>query len=133
VTISFFVIHLPRFIVTYILSTVAVQTLHHRGLESARTVKERLAARLRELRKARGWSQERLAEEASMHRTYLAGIERSLRNPSLENLNKLANALGVSIPQLFEPASQPQLARPAAVGNPRANKKAGRKVDSRSS
>jgi transcriptional regulator with XRE-family HTH domain len=36
-----------------------------------------------------------------MHRTYLAGIERALRNPSLENLVKLAKALGVTLPELF--------------------------------
>jgi transcriptional regulator with XRE-family HTH domain len=64
-------------------------------------VKHALAARLRELRKAKGWSQEKLAEEARMHRTYLAGIERSLRNPSLANIVKLANALETSLPELF--------------------------------
>jgi len=64
-------------------------------------VKRALALRLRQLRRAKGWSQEFLAEEAAMHRTYLAGIERSLRNPSLENLIKLANALGVSLAELF--------------------------------
>ena len=36
-----------------------------------------------------------------MHRTYLAGIERALRNPSLENLVKLANALGLTMAELF--------------------------------
>ena len=65
------------------------------------TVKRSLALRLRQLRRAKGWSQEALAEEADMHRTYLAGIERSLRNPSLENLAKLANALGISLAELF--------------------------------
>ena len=64
-------------------------------------MKQALAARLRELRHAKGWSQEALAERAEMHRTYLAGIERSLRNPSLENLIKLANGLGVSLSELF--------------------------------
>jgi transcriptional regulator with XRE-family HTH domain len=64
-------------------------------------VKEHLALQLRQLRREKGWSQEKLAEKASMHRTYLAGIERSLRNPSLENLIKLANALGVTLPELF--------------------------------
>ena len=57
-------------------------------MESAREIKQILAARLRELRHAKGWSQERLAEEADMHRTYLAGIERALRNPALENITK---------------------------------------------
>lgn len=64
-------------------------------------VKRSLALRVRELRRAKGWSQEALAEGADMHRTYLAGIERSLRNPSLENLVKLANALGLSLAELF--------------------------------
>ena len=39
-----------------------------------------------------------------MHRTYLAGIERALRNPSLENLVKLANALGLTVAELFSTA-----------------------------
>ena len=64
-------------------------------------VKQHLALQLRQLRREKGWSQEKLAEKASMHRTYLAGIERSLRNPSLENLIKLANALGVTLTELF--------------------------------
>lgn len=38
-----------------------------------------------------------------MHRTYLAGIERALRNPALGNLVKLANALGVRVAELFGP------------------------------
>ena len=40
-----------------------------------------LALRIRALRQGKGWSQERLAEEAEMHRTYLAGIEGAHRNP----------------------------------------------------
>jgi transcriptional regulator with XRE-family HTH domain len=61
-----------------------------------------------------------------MHRTYLAGIERSIRNPSLQNLVKLANALGVSIPRLFEGESQ--LAGSAAFGNPGAKGKTKRRI-----
>jgi transcriptional regulator with XRE-family HTH domain len=73
------------------------------SLVSHTNVKRALATRLRELRRSKGWSQERLAEAADMHRTYLAGIERSLRNPALENLVKLANALGVTMAELFSP------------------------------
>jgi transcriptional regulator with XRE-family HTH domain len=61
-----------------------------------------LAARIRGLRAAKGWSQERLAEEAGMHRTYLGGIETARRNPSLRNLIRIALALEVRIAQLFE-------------------------------
>ncbi|MGE3336020.1 MAG: helix-turn-helix domain-containing protein [Rhodospirillaceae bacterium] len=61
-----------------------------------------LAQKVRQLRTKKGWSQERLAEEAGIHRVYLAGIELGQRNPSLRNLENLAHALGVSLPKLFE-------------------------------
>ena len=70
-------------------------------MSSPARVKRALGDRLRELRREKKWSQEKLAEVADMHRTYLAGIERALRNPSLENLVKLANALGVTMSELF--------------------------------
>jgi transcriptional regulator with XRE-family HTH domain len=70
-------------------------------LVSPAQAKRALADRLRELRREKKWSQEKLAEEADMHRTYLAGIERALRNPALENLVKLANALEVTLAELF--------------------------------
>ena len=60
------------------------------------------AIRLRELRTARGVSQEKLAEQAGIHRTYLGGIELGLRNPSLRNVARIARALDVPIKQLFE-------------------------------
>ena len=58
--------------------------------------------RVRALRTARGWSQERLAEEAGMHRTYMWGIEQGARNPSLRHLSRLADALGIPLQTLFE-------------------------------
>jgi transcriptional regulator with XRE-family HTH domain len=61
-----------------------------------------LAQRIRHLRSKKGWTQERLAEEANIHRVYLAGIERGRRNPSLRNLENLSVALGISLPKLFE-------------------------------
>ena len=61
-----------------------------------------LALRIRKLRHDKGWSQERLAEEAQMHRTYLGGIEVARRNPSLRNLIRIAQALGVTMSGLFE-------------------------------
>jgi transcriptional regulator with XRE-family HTH domain len=59
------------------------------------------AIRVRELRNARGVSQEKLAEEAGIHRTYLGGIELGLRNPSLKNIARIARALDVPIKELF--------------------------------
>ena len=46
-------------------------------------------------------SQEGLAERADLHRTYVADIERGVRNLSLRNIEKLARALDVSIADLF--------------------------------
>ena len=63
-----------------------------------------LAVRIRQLRHAKGWSQEKLAEEAGMHRTYLGGIEVARRNPSLRNLVRIARALGVPVKALFDTA-----------------------------
>ena len=59
------------------------------------------AIRVRELRHAKGISQEKLAEEAGIHRTYLGGIETGLRNPALRNIARIARALGVPIADLF--------------------------------
>lgn len=64
---------------------------------------------VRELRGTRGWSQERLAEQADLHRTYIGGIERGLRNVSLFNVAKFAHAFGVPIAELF---TRSQRARP---------------------
>ncbi len=43
-----------------------------------------------------------MAAEASIHRSYLAGIESGRRNPSLQNIAKIATALGVPIAALFD-------------------------------
>jgi transcriptional regulator with XRE-family HTH domain len=48
-----------------------------------------------------GISQEVLAEQAALHRTYISDIERGARNVSLDNIEKLAKALQISISDLF--------------------------------
>ncbi|MBX3482408.1 helix-turn-helix domain-containing protein [Phenylobacterium sp.] len=60
------------------------------------------AANLRRERKAKGWSQEELAEQAGVDRTYVSGIERAVRNPTITNVKRLADALGVSIGTLAD-------------------------------
>jgi transcriptional regulator with XRE-family HTH domain len=57
--------------------------------------------RVRQLRAERGLSQEAFAHLAELDRTYVSGIERGMRNVSLDNIYRLAVALGVSPRDLF--------------------------------
>ena len=57
---------------------------------------------VRDLRKAKGLSQEELAYQAGLHRTYIGMIERAEKNITLENIKKLANAFDVELKVLFE-------------------------------
>ena len=59
-------------------------------------------SQIRRFRTALGLSQERLAELAGLHRTYIGSIERGERNVSLANMAVLANALGISLSTLFD-------------------------------
>lgn len=60
-----------------------------------------LAANIKRLRKERGMSQEDLAFESGLHRTYISGIERSIRNVGLDNIGTLAAALRVEPNELL--------------------------------
>jgi len=64
-------------------------------------IQKQFGERLRKLRLARNLSQEELAFKARMHRTYLGGIERGERNPSLKNIEAIAKALDITLSQLF--------------------------------
>ena len=57
---------------------------------------QRLAANMKRLRKEKGWSQEELADQTGLHRTYISGVERYTRNPTIVAVEKIAVALGVS-------------------------------------
>lgn len=63
---------------------------------------QKFGLRLIELRKEKGWSQERLALESGLARSYLGGVERGERNIALLNICKLALALGVAPSLLLE-------------------------------
>ena len=64
-------------------------------------VQEKFGKRIKEIRKEKGISQEGLGDLADLDRTYIGGIERGERNPSLKNIDKIAKALGVRIEELF--------------------------------
>lgn len=56
---------------------------------------------VRDLRKAKGFSQEELADQAELHRTYIGMIERGEKNLTLVNISKIAKALKISVSELF--------------------------------
>ena len=60
------------------------------------------AENLRKARLAKGLSQEDLAELANLHRTYVGSVERAERNVSIDNMERLAAAVGVSLPALLQ-------------------------------
>lgn len=64
--------------------------------EPAAPHRQALAANLKHLRSARGFSQEKLADVAGLHRTFVGAVERCERNISLDNIARLAGALDVS-------------------------------------
>lgn len=61
----------------------------------------RVGERIRVLRERKGWSQERLAAASDVHVTYLSGVERGRRNPTLLVLVRLARGLDVQITSLL--------------------------------
>lgn len=63
----------------------------------------KLGKRIRELRKARGLSQEMLANEAGVDRSYMGNIERGENNPTVTSIVKIAKGLKVEVGELFPP------------------------------
>ena len=59
------------------------------------------AENLRKARQEKRLSQEDLAELASLHRTYVGSVERAERNVSIDNMERLAAAVGVTLPELL--------------------------------
>jgi transcriptional regulator with XRE-family HTH domain len=75
--------------------------------------------RVRQLRQAREWSQENLADASGLHRTYIGALERGERNVALLNVLRLSQALGVRPADLL-PSSPPRggaSPTPTRVGN----------------
>ena len=65
------------------------------------TIQKQFGDRIKHIRLAKCLSQEELAFRAGMHRTYLGGIERGERNPSLKNIVAIAKALDITLRELF--------------------------------
>lgn len=60
-------------------------------------VRKKLGSKVQRLRHDQGLSQEELADRAGLHRTYVSGVERGVRNPTLTVIDRLARALGVTV------------------------------------
>jgi transcriptional regulator with XRE-family HTH domain len=65
-------------------------------------IRSRLGRNVRQLREAKGWSQEDYADRAGIHRTYVSDIERGRRNPTITVVEKLAQPLGVATGSLLD-------------------------------
>jgi len=82
-------------------------------------VKKTFGETVKKLRNHLGISQEDLAERADLHRTYISDVERGSRNLSLENIERLAHALEVSVASLF--ASKEVIQQDKSVRHPGAD------------
>lgn len=65
-------------------------------------IRRQVGFNVRKFRESRRWSQENLAFEAGLHRTYISGVERGVRNPTVLILFKISKALGVPTAVLLE-------------------------------
>jgi transcriptional regulator with XRE-family HTH domain len=72
------------------------------ALKTEPTARGVLAGNMIRLRAEMGWSQEMLAFEAGLHRTFIAHVERQARNVSLDNIERIARALGVPTYKLLQ-------------------------------
>jgi transcriptional regulator with XRE-family HTH domain len=65
-------------------------------------IKKAFGEAVREIRISQGKSQEQLAFDSDLDRTYISGVERGIRNISVVNIQKLAEALDISLTHLFD-------------------------------
>jgi len=67
-----------------------------------REINKKVGLKIRKLRNIRGWTQEKLAFEADLHRAYIGQIERGEKNIGLVNLEKIAKALKVKLSEIVK-------------------------------
>ena len=72
------------------------------GSDPNKRVQELLGSRIRTRRETLGLSQEAMAAECGLHRTYYGSVERGERNVALRNIIKIADALGISPASLID-------------------------------
>ena len=107
--------------------------------ESPAVAPLKLGERIREIRRANGWTLETVSQKTGLARSTISKIENGQMSPTFEAVQKLAAGLGMNVPQLFEPAqkaassgrraftspavctitSRPRTARTSDAGSPR--------------
>lgn len=70
-------------------------------MKTSNSIQAQLGQRVKQLRLQKGLSQEALAERCGLDRTYVSGIERGVRNPTLEVLHIIASGLNIDLANLF--------------------------------
>jgi transcriptional regulator with XRE-family HTH domain len=65
------------------------------------SVKARVSRNIQRIRREKDLSQEEVAHRASIHQTYLSGVETGKRNPSILVVERIAKALGVDVSEIF--------------------------------
>lgn len=88
--------------------TAIIRIARENGAEAAPLPLD-LGHRVRELRKARGWTLEQAAVQAGLARSTLSKIENGQMSPTYDALKKLAQGLAITVPQLFTPPSKAQV------------------------
>ncbi|MQL49517.1 MULTISPECIES: cell morphology transcriptional regulator XreR1 [Photorhabdus] len=71
-------------------------------MKKPNTIKSLFGQRVRHIRLISGMSQEAFADKCGLDRTYISGIERGVRNPTLEVINVIANGLQIELKDLFD-------------------------------
>lgn len=73
------------------------------GMKNTKDITVRFGQRVKALRLERGLSQEAFADKCGLDRTYISGIERGVRNPTLEVIAVIADGLGIELEKIFKP------------------------------
>jgi DNA-binding XRE family transcriptional regulator len=82
-------------------SSASLQHATRMGALEDEPLTSRFGFAIRQRREKLGISQEEFAARCGLHRTYVAGVERGIRNPSLKSIARIAEGLGMSISALF--------------------------------
>ena len=71
--------------------------------------------KIRNMRKQQGWSQEELAHRAGIHPSHMGQIERGEKSPTVDSIEKIVVALGITFEELFESTGQIEKNRASSV------------------